>query len=162
MPFHVHNAVRSRHNRTLRAQQPKHHGLKQYIGGGKYRSIRGRPIFLTDEEFELHRKEIEMKVAAGIFTVTTVDGRPVDLGTMAAPPVPPSPPLPNPPMDSIANDKQNVGQEMPQFPGGSAEGSPTDELPDLLAGAESSVSLPEPTPEPTTLPEGGKKKGKNR
>lgn len=139
------NATRSRTNRTLRAQQPKHHGLKQYLAGGKYRVIRGRPIVLTEEEVGRYYEEICLKVQAGIFELRTQDGRVVDVTTGR--PVHQqnaTVPLPNPPLDSIANDKQNVGERMPQFIGGSTEMDETGDLPDLVKGAEGPEVQSEP------------------
>lgn len=140
--YYVHNTTRGRHNRTQRAGQAKHAGLKQYIGGGKYRVIRGRPVALTREQVSLHVEELAQKVAAGIFEVRTHDGRIVDMRTGDAAPRNASAALPRPILDSIANDTQNVGQPMPQYPGGDIEGTPGEE-PSLLQDRE-----PEPPPPP--------------
>lgn len=138
--FLLKNAVRGRMNRTLRAQQPVHHRLKQYIAGGKYRVIRGRPVVLKRSEVDKHFDELKTKIAAGVFDLCTLDGRLVNIDSLE--PIKelgPSAPLPNPPLDSIANDQQNVGQHMPQFPGGHVEGQPA-EVPALVAGAQSDES----------------------
>jgi hypothetical protein len=153
--YYVHNVTRGRHNRTQRAGQPKHHGLKQYIGGGKYRSIRGRPIALTREQVMQHIEELVKKVDAGIFELRTQDGRIVDIRTGEAAPRGASAALPRPVLDSIANDQQNVGEQMPQFPGGDVVGTPGTE-PSLIADAEeeepAAVVPPAPPPAPVTSP----------
>ena len=133
--FLLRNATRSRLNRTLRAQQPVHHRLKQYACAGKYRIIRGRPVQIPMSELQKHFEEIQAKVTSGVFDLCTLDGRLVDIES-GRPVVEHmvSAPLPNPPMDSIANDKQNVGQAMPQFPGGDFEGMERD-VPELVASA---------------------------
>ena len=133
--FLICNSTRGRANRTLRAQQAKHHPLRQHLGGGKYRIIRGRPITLTESEVMTHIKEIREKVLSGALEIRTQDGRLVDVETgEPMTDLQKSMPLPNPPMDSIANDKQNVGQRMPQFAGGDTEGD-TSDVPALVAGA---------------------------
>lgn len=134
--FLLKNATRGRTNRTLRAQQPVHHRLKQYVAGGKYRVIRGRPVVLRRSEVETHFKELKEKIASGVFELCTLDNRPVDIETLkATKEIGPSAPLPNPPLDSIANDKQNVGERVPMFPGGDVEGT-EGVMPELVAKAE--------------------------
>lgn len=147
--YYVHNVTRGRHNRTLRAGAPKHHGLKQYLGGGTYRSTRGRPIVLTREGVGRHIEELRQKIDAGIFELRTGDGRIVDIRTGNVAPRGASPALPRPVLDSIANDKQNVGQQMPQYVGGDVEGTPGEE-PTLLKDAEDSEPTSPPPPEPVT------------
>jgi hypothetical protein len=142
--FYVHNTSRGRGNRTRRAQLPSHRGLKQYLGG-ELRLIRGAPLALTQEQMSKYEAELKEKILAGLIEVRTPDGRLINfetLETLAPPEV--SKPLPKPPLDSIANDKQNVGQKMPQFAGGEAhvEDDPN-KMPDLVAKAP--VQEPEGT-----------------
>lgn len=145
------NTTRGRMNRTLRAQQPVHHRLKQYVAGGKYRVIRGRPIVLTEREITRHAEEIGAKIASGVFELRTRDGRLVDFKTGRSSPMPPTPPLPNPPLDSIANDKQNVGQHMPQFSGGDSEGVEGD-VPELLKRMPAEMAEAETPPQVDEVP----------
>ena len=138
--YFVHNTSRSRFNRTQRAAAPEHGGHKQYIGG-EHRLVRGRPVSLTPEMFDRHLEELKAKEKVGLITVTSPDGRPIDLETKtfktAAPVVPP---LPNKPLDSIQNDKP-AGNFVPQMAGGLPEmTAPEDgpaKLPDLVATAPS-------------------------
>jgi hypothetical protein len=145
--YYVHNVTRGRHNRTLRATQPKHHGMKQYLGGGKYRSVRGRPIVLSDSQVFEHLEELKAKVGAGIFELRTQDGRIVDINTGRAAPRGESKPLPRQIPDSIANDTQNVGQQMPQYPGGDVEGQPGAE-PSLITESDRDELPPPPVVPP--------------
>lgn len=130
--YFVHNTIRARHNKSLRAAAPIHGGTKQYIGG-QHRLIRGRPIALTLQQIGPHIEEIRAKAAAGAIEVRLADGRKVDLNTgRAVGEVMKNAPPPHPPLDSIANDKP-AGEQRPQMAGGIPEG-PTDpnQLPDLL------------------------------
>lgn len=148
--FLLKSVVRGRMNRTLRAQQPVHHRLKQYLAGGKYRIIRGRPVVLQRSEVDKYFDELKTKIAGGVFELCTMDGRLVNIDSLE--PIKelgPSTPLPNPPLDSIANDQQNVGQLIPQFPGGHVEGQQVDK-PDLVAKAETEAT----EPSEDSLPEG--------
>jgi hypothetical protein len=146
--FIIRNSVRSRSNRTLRAKQPMRAPLRQQLAGGKYRVLRGRPITLTEREVMEILPELVAKVDAGALEICMLDGRPIDVRTgepLVGPRV--SPPLPNPPMDSIANDKQNVGQRMPQFAGGDTETGDSD-VPALVAGAAVRDEEDPPPPPP--------------
>lgn len=143
--YAVHSTVRGRHNRTLRAQSPVHHTLTQHLAGGDYRLVRGRPVQLTEEKFQLLLPELREKAAAGILEVKTLDGRLVDLTTLETSTLPAPVPAPHPPLDSIANDKP-AGNPMPQFPGGDTAIS-TFGPPSLVTGA------PSEAPEPQDMPE---------
>lgn len=148
--FLIRNSTRGRANRTLRATQPQRHSLRQYLAGGKYRIIRGRPITLGLSEIQAIMPELVAKVRSGALEICTPDGRLIDIETgepmvdMA-----PSAPLPNPPLDSIANDQQNVGQSMPQFAGGDTETGDAD-VPALVANAQTSEPETPPAPPPPT------------
>ena len=144
--FAIHNVSRSRANRTVRAQARDHRGLKQFIGG-THRLIRGEPLYFTGEQIELHLKELQDKESQGMIEIRTMDGRVMSLRDPSAEPrpLPKTPPLPHPVLDSIANDQQNVGQAVPQFPGGDAhmEADPN-KVPDLVAAAEVEEIPPPP------------------
>lgn len=147
--YYIHNTVRSRHNRTIRAQSPVHGGMRQHIGG-TYRLVRGRPLAFTADQMGTHREELMTKERLGLIEVRLADGRRVDLQTGEPMPlgaVPPVNSTPNFPLDSAANDKP-AGEAMPQFPG---DVPITDEdpnkVPDLLKEAPSDVLEP-PPPEP--------------
>jgi hypothetical protein len=114
--YFVHNAARSRHNRSLRAAAASHQGLKQYIGGGQHRLIRGRPVALTEEKLKEYLDELKEKFAAGLIHVTTTDGHHVDLETLEVVKGIPSPPMPSFPTDSAANDKP-WGEKIPPYVG---------------------------------------------
>lgn len=73
-------------------------------------------------------EDLKKKAKMGVLEVRTSDGRLVDLSTMTAAPAPAVAPLPNPPLDSAANDIP-AGQATPQFPGG----KPVQSLPEFSA-----------------------------
>lgn len=164
--YAIHNTVRGRHNRAQRAAQPQHHRFKHYIAG--QRLIRGRPLTITEEQFQAGLADIKAKAAVGILEVRTPDGRLLDLETMQpVAPAPPSPPLPNPPDDSIANDKP-WGETIPRYPG---EEPPPEgrEEPKLVSDLESTEEDEEAPSEHSSVgtnptepapSRGGKKKGK--
>lgn len=131
----VHNVVRGRHNRTLRAQSPKHHSLKQYVGG-THRVLRGRPVVLSEADVRKYMNELKQKTKWGVFEVRTRDGRVVDLDTLApTKELPVSPPLPHRVPDSIANDTP-AGYAFPKYPGGDpATALEADKVPSLVTGA---------------------------
>jgi len=71
--------------------------FKQYLGGGKYRLIRKRPLFLTEETLLPLLEELKEKQAKGWLEVQTLKGETVDLDKVGkkvkpAPPPPPPPP----------------------------------------------------------------------
>ena len=168
----VHNTVRGRHNRTLRALAPVHHALRQNLGG-RYRVLRGRPLSLTEEQFLLHLEEIKAKAKLGAIEVRTSAGALVDLDTLQA--VEQTfvvPPLPNFPLDSAENDKA-AGQIIPKYAGGDAaqEAEDPNKVPSLVSSAaeEEEVSdageetiLGENTEVMPTRPSSSPKRGKHR
>lgn len=150
--YAIHNTVRGRHNRTQRAAAPAHFRFQQRVGAAQTRLVRGRLLMVTEEALLRDLEELKKKQKAGILEVRTLDGRVLDLETMQPAPLPATTPLPNPPLDSAANDKP-AGQPMPQFPGG----QPVQSLPeysseeDMVPGE--SVEIPSdflPDPEPGT------------
>lgn len=116
--FAIHSTVRSRHNRTLRAQAPAHHRMKQYVGADQARLVRGRALFMTEENLIRGLEDLKKKNKQGILEVRTMDGRIFDLDTMTAAPIAPVTPLPNPPLDSAKDDSPMVGDKIAMFPGG--------------------------------------------
>lgn len=129
--YTIHSVVRGRGNRALRASMPVHHRFAQYIGKDQKRLIRSRPLVITEEMLMRDLQELKEKAKMGILEVKTGDGRVLDLETMQPTgPVAVSPPLPNPPLDSAANDKP-AGQNMPMFPGGLTQADiPVEFMPD--------------------------------
>lgn len=112
----VHNTARSVSTRVQRATA----GVRrknQALGGGELRLIRNRPTELHKELFFRHLNELRQLAKEGRVEVRTRDGRLIDLLTMEVGPAPVVPPLPNPPLDSIKNDRI-PGAALPQFPGG--------------------------------------------
>ena len=114
----VHNGSRHVGNRTLRALQPEHGGHKQYVCGNSFRLLRGRAVALTEPQLQEHLVELREKAARGLVYLTAADGSPVDIDTLEVRAPVPASPLPNPPLDSAANDK-NAGHKM-----GSIRGEP--------------------------------------
>jgi hypothetical protein len=117
----IHSAVRGRANRTLRQAAPQHARLVQYIGPRQLRLVRGRPLTLTEEELLGCLTELQSKVTQGLIEVTTADRRPFNLQTLTAAAPSVAPPKPIVVLDSVKNDKQDVGEVKSQFPGGKTE-----------------------------------------
>lgn len=117
MNFHVINTTRSIQNRTHRALQPQHARLKQYVGTEQFRSVRGRPLVVSEAWVLANIEELRTKNSLGIIEVRTADGRAVDLASMK--PAAPAAPVPAPqfPLDSAANDK-NQGRSYSRFENG--------------------------------------------
>jgi hypothetical protein len=103
--YKVINVAHGRHNRGARSALPANPRMKQHIGSTQMRVLPGRPVFISQEQFDACLPELRDKAAANIFEVRTLDDRIVDLSTLdvAAPQV--VPPLVNKPLDSLANDK---------------------------------------------------------
>jgi hypothetical protein len=124
--FKVVNTVRSRHNRVQRMQHPVSARLKQHIGAGEHRVLRGRPLILTGGQIEKHLKEIGEKARMGLIQVQTMDGRIIDPESLrvsspkyTAGPPQASVPVPNRLLDSANRDKNTgIGENIPQMPGG--------------------------------------------
>lgn len=110
--YAVHNTARGRHNRHHRAAAATHRGMKQHIGDGQHRLIRGRPVFLTEEMFQKYLPDLQARAAAHLLEVRTMDGRKVDLSTLEVQAAPALPPMPHFPPNSIANDEKRLGKEV--------------------------------------------------
>jgi hypothetical protein len=103
--YKVINVAHGRHNRGARSALPANPRMKQHVGATQMRVLPGRPVFISQEQFDECLSELRDKAAAHIFEVRTLDDRIVNLSTLevAAPKV--TPPLVNKPLDSVANDK---------------------------------------------------------
>lgn len=167
--YAIHNASRSVHSRTARAQGASHRGLKQHVLDTQQRLVRGRPVLVSEEVLKRNLPELKEKAAKGLIHVKTTDGRHVNLDTLEAGPVPTPSPKPNPPPDSVARDQQHVGQEMGVFPegpfiphGGGSESKPAEEAPEPTA-ADLNLPSDAATVDDHSTPDkkaGGKKKSK--
>lgn len=121
--YMIHSMVRKVETRLLRAVAPQHHRLVQRLAGGDIIVRRARPAVVTESKLLKHLAEVRQAEKEGRICVTTPQGRPVDLDSLTpslAAVV--SKPLPNPPVDSAANDKTygaGVGVVMPQHARGS-------------------------------------------
>ena len=104
MDFLIHNGSRSRINRTLRANMAEHGGYKQYVLGNQHRLVSSRPISVSEAVLRAHLDELREKESRGLIFVTDLHLAPVDLTTLQVGELPAESPLPNPPLDSAAND----------------------------------------------------------
>lgn len=170
--FKVLSTSRNRHTRQQRRLNPKHDGLIQLLGGGRFRLVRGRPLIVTEEQLLLLLDELKQKKQLGLLTVTTPDGREVELSNAPSPKsksLPPPPPLPHPPLDSVSRDDP-WGQPMEAMEGSEPLdlGAGELELPPAVgvdADAPPPVPIefaaaPEPKAEPVAPPQHGGKKRK--
>jgi len=109
------SVVRSRHNRTQRAALPVKPRRKQYVGNEMIRLAHGRPTIITGETLQKNLEEIKDKVANHVLEVRTMDDKLVDLETMEAidTAAPAGETRPQFPLDSVANDKNFPGLNMP-------------------------------------------------
>lgn len=103
--YKVHNVAHGRHNRSQRAALPANPRMKQFIGNTQMRVLPGRPVHLSQEQFEACLPELRDKVAACILEVRTLDGRVVNLDTLTAEAARVSPPLAKKRLDSVEYDK---------------------------------------------------------
>jgi len=153
--FTVKNSVRSPHTKLRRKQSPGPNNLKQYLGGGELRVIRGTGLKVTEATLLKHLQEIIGKVRRGELQIFAPNGQLLSLKAlewgagMEMPPVPPPVPLPNPPLDSAKNDLP-AGGPVAQYPGGDSVILDPNARPDLLSAAPRE-SLPLPPPVPTDI-----------
>jgi hypothetical protein len=123
----IKSVVRGRHNRIERKKQPGRQRFVQRLAGGRFVVRRARPVRVTEAVLKLHLEDIKAAVASHAVVVTTLTGQLVDLDTFDVEPAKAEKPMPNPPLDSAKNDKnEGIGYKVPATPEG------TDELPDLL------------------------------
>lgn len=127
--YMIHSTVRKVETRLLRAVAPQHHKLVQRLAGGDILVRRARPTAVTESKLLKNLAELRQAEKEGRIRVTTNTGRPVDLDSLAPKPVVAvSKPLPNPPLDSAANDRtygSGVGVVMPQHARGDTAFSTT-------------------------------------
>lgn len=143
------SVVRGRGNRAARMVAPGRQPFVQKLAGGTITVRRARPARITEAALIRHLAEIKKAVAAHQLVVTTNAGAVVDLDTFGVAPLVPAPPLPNPPLDSAKNDKnQGIGYDVPPTPEGTTMSAPTPEL--LKTGPLHNE--PEVEPEPETTP----------
>jgi len=153
--FTVKNSVRSPHTKLRRKQSSGPNNLKQYLGGGELRVIRGTGLKVTEATLLKHLKEILGKVRRGELQVFAPNGQLLTLEAlergagMEMPPLPPPVPLPNPPIDSAKNDLP-AGGPIAQYPGGDPVMLDPNARPDLLSDAPRE-QLPPPPAVPTDL-----------
>jgi len=80
-----------------------------------------RPATVTESMLKKNIEVLKRGVKAGRLEVRTITGNPVDLDSLQVIDVPKvTKPLPNFPQDSVARDKQNVGEYMPPYADGKA------------------------------------------
>ena len=137
MNYFIHNTSRAVTTRIARAKAPTHRGMRQMLAD--YRLVRARPVKVTEEFVRAHLDEIKAREKLGIVELRTVDGRKIDLNTLA--PVAalvPAAPLPEPVLDSLVNDKPS-GMAMPMYPHGAVQSTAA-----VPAPAEVPVTSPAP------------------
>lgn len=117
--YKIHNTSRAVHTRFIRTISPGKAKMKQHVGGGELRILRSRPLVVSEEVLARHLEEIKAKQKVGALEVRTLDGRLVNLEDMSVGAGEPKVATPVPQMDSAKNDKNlNIGEQLPQFPGG--------------------------------------------
>jgi hypothetical protein len=146
------NVTRGRSNRTARVAVPGRIPFVQRLAGGRIIVRRARSARISEAVLKENLAEIAKHVALQTIVVTTLDGKVVDVETFnVVKQAAPASPLPNPPLDSAKNDKnEGIGYNVP----GSPEGTTMDsEEPELLR-QNSLLEVEEPTPEapPADLP----------
>jgi len=118
--LHVRSQVRAVGNRTQRARNPTRHRFKQYLfADPSKRLVRKRPLRVSAELVRANLDELIEKERVGILSVHAPNGARIDLAALKAgrvvmSAVAPTPPMPNPPLDSAANDTP-AGEAMPQY-----------------------------------------------
>lgn len=133
--FLLNSVVRGRSNRTARAAQPGRMSFVQRLAGGTILVRRARPARITEAALIANIEEIKLAVAQHKVVVTTLSGQVISLETLEAAPAPAEKPLPNPPLDSANNDKnQGIGYDVPPTPEGTTMNA---EEPELLKGSQS-------------------------
>lgn len=151
--FLLTSVVRGKANRAARWVQPGRIPFVQKLAGGTITVRRARPARITEAALIANIEEIKRAVAAHQLVVTTPSGQVLDLATLELAPAAPSKPLPNPPLDSAKNDKNDIGYQVPPTPEGTTADAPEPELlkRSLLSDPE---PLAEPLPDlpPTDLP----------
>lgn len=144
----VRSVIRGRSNRTARATQVGRRGFVQRIAGGTILVRRARPARITEAVLKANLAELKKAVLEHRVVVTTPAGQLVDLETFEVAPPVADKPLPNPPLDSAKNDKnEGIGYHVPPNPTGTPQNA---EKPELLQ--RGSLLDEEDEPEPPTQP----------
>ena len=182
--YKVINVAHGRHNRGARSALPANPRMKQHVGATQMRVLPGRPVFISQEQFDECLTELRDKAAAHIFEVRTLDDRIVDLSTMAVAAPKAIQPLVNKPMDSIAHDKP-AGLKLPPYVGDDGalpqvlpqgvkpallqeeEEAPPLDLPPVIPSPEdpeldAAIAAATAEPESSSAPEESRKNKKNR
>lgn len=133
--YFVHSGGRDQASRNRRGRAAGHRFV-QKLAGGAVTVRHKRPAIITAAQLILHLPQMQDGWKAGFLEVRTMGGALVDLmsGDVSAKDIV-SEPAPNFRLDSAANDKTfaaGVGQHIPQFEDGLAEGQ-SGEVPSLLA-----------------------------
>lgn len=138
--YKIHSLVRKVQTRTLRQKAAGRHRFVQRLAGGDITVRRARPATVTEGKLVRHLAELRAAVREGKIEVRTPTGRVVDIFGDEHHYVDETPkaskPLPNPPLDSVANDKtfeHGVGEHRPLFEGGDPQ-TTTPESPTNLGG----------------------------
>lgn len=148
--LHVRSQVRAQSNRTQRARHPTRHRFKQYLfADPSKRLVRKRPLRVSAELVRANIDELIEKERIGILSVHAPNGARIDLAALKAgrvvmAAVAPTPALPNPPLDSAANDTP-AGENMQQYLGGTFVNDPAADavLEDMTAEKEAEVAKKE-------------------
>ncbi len=125
----VRSQVRRQETRTTRARAPSRHRFKQFLfGDPSYRLVRNAERQVPSLKVLKHLDELIDKEAQGLLSVHFIDGRRLNLwllknGQLEVTQAPLPAPLPNPPLDSAANDSAS-GNPMTTFIDGSFPGDP--------------------------------------
>lgn len=156
--FWLKSVVRGRANRTQRAVQPGRMPFVQRFAGGTIMVRRARPARITEAALLANIVEITKAVRQHKVIVTDMSGRVLSLDILESAPAPAEKPMPNPPLDSANNDKnQNIGYDVPPTPEGTTMSAPE---PELLKGTQTEETAPmdepphppPPGPFPTDIP----------
>lgn len=136
--YFVHSGGRDQATRTRRGRAAGHRFV-QRLAGGAVTVRHKRPAIVTAAQLTSHLAQMQEGWSAGLLEVRTMQGGLVDLfsGDVSVKDIV-SEPAPNFPLDSAANDKNfeaGVGEQLPQFEGGLAEGQ-EGEVPALLVDQE--------------------------
>jgi hypothetical protein len=128
----IQSQVRRQATRTTRARSPSRHRFKQFLfGDPSYRLVRNGQRQVPATKVLAHVNELIEQEAMGLLSVHFIDGRRLNLellkgGLLEVEGAPLPAPLPNPPLDSAANDSAS-GIPMTTFIDGSFPGDPVAE-----------------------------------
>ena len=122
--YQIHSTVWDVETKVHRHRSPTPPRRHQLIGGGTINIRRGRPTVVTGEVLGRHMAELQDRERKGMIKVTNMTGERLDLetGKVLFPKLG-SKPMPEPILDSAANDRTypgGVGIPMANLPGGKA------------------------------------------